>query len=282
MKRKLFFCMVFVSLAIAIRAQLPDRERLDLCYQQNRQFIDSVAQHNGMCQYVEMTLNYDVPKWKRQMLQEIVMKREYVRTLCDMLYTNDVLTRAKARNDCDASFRDSIDIILLPHNPNISGENISRVLLWADTLKLDYTTLLKFRDKALDIAHRIRKDRLLDVWDEEISFMRENLSEIQLDLYLLHKNKDRIISQVSEVRRKLNSAGLATQLDSADIKNCTLYYFEQEKIKDIYHNHPKSCKKMLVALGQTKPKMLKMAEGIEKNSAIKEKQTEVLGKEFIW
>ena len=52
-------------------------------------------------------------------------------------------------------------------------------------------------------------------------------------------------------------------------------------IKDLYRYYGTSQKKYLAELDKSKPKMIKMLDGIDKKARVEEKEKTV-GKEFVW
>ena len=82
----------------------------------------------------------------------------------------------------------------------------------------------------------------------------------------------------------LATEGLTSGLDSVKVcREACWFYDEQEKIKDLYKNNPKSEQKMLSELNRRKPMMLKMLDGIDKRKKMEEEKTkENIGKDFVW
>ena len=75
---------------------------------------------------------------------------------------------------------------------------------------------------------------------------------------------------------------IPVQLDSAkDAKEAIKYMHRRQMIKDLYRYYGTSQKKYLAELDKSKPKMIKMLDGIDKKARVEEKEKTV-GKEFVW
>ncbi|MCI6463730.1 MAG: hypothetical protein MSA30_10220, partial [Prevotella sp.] len=96
------------------------------------------------------------------------------------------------------------------------------------------------------------------------------------------KNYLKVLDEFDKAWDKLKTAGLAEQLDSAkDAKEAIKYMHRRQMIKDLYRYYGTSQKKYLAELDKSKPKMIKMLDGIDKKARVEEKEKTV-GKEFVW
>lgn len=203
------------------------------------------------------------------------------------IYADSIRKRVMCKMEIDSLYRDSINTVLIPlSGSRISGENISYALHNSQELQLDKAQYDCMMDKAVDMARRIRKDRTLNVWNEEIDVLRMTLTPKQLTYLFVIKNLDKVSADINNGWKKIVDAGLSAQLDS--VKEFPLafeYYQEFYKIKDIYRYYGTSQKKYIAELEKRKPAMVQMIATLDKNAREqknKKQQTKTIGKEFVW
>lgn len=229
---------------------------------------------------------YTIPQKSFRKFEHFVRNCEFRKVCQNHLYADSLKKRIESKIETEEIYRDSIYKLLIPVCENkISGENICLTLKMAETLKLDDSQYSYLMDKALDMANRMKKDRSLNVWNEEINLLRGTLSERQLYLYFNKKNAQSAKKEVETGWSKLKKAQLTEQLDSVKEKVEALrYYLEFKRIKDIYRYYGTSQKKYLAELEKRMPKMILMLNALEKKARIVEKgkKNGTIGKEFVW
>ena len=237
--------------------------------------------------YANYCREYRVPKSKRGSMLGVIRNRELRKAVYDYIYPDSPGQRVAAKWEIDSVYRDSVNAILIPYNPSLSGENISRVLYLSDACGIDSAQYFYLMSRALDMSRRIRRNPRMNVWNDEINILRKTLTSDQLDKYFAHKNGVRIGRRIRETWQRLETAGMTAELDSA--RECTqayLYYFEEFKIKDLYRYYGTSQKKYLTNLGRRMPKMVLMADALSKKERaarrLERERKKGIGKEIDW
>lgn len=269
---------LFVS-AEALRCTIQEKS----AYLENKEKIDSLL----LLQYPEEVMKiyklYDVPEEGKEKLEFYVKNREFKYICQNFLYRDSLEKRVQNKMIIEEVFQDSINSILIPaYRNHISGDNLSYALRCRNFLDLDSVQYSYIMNKALWMARRIRKDYRVNLWNEEMEILKKTLDKGQLRSFFVRKNATKVNDEFDKAWAKLEEAGLTEQLDSAkDAKDAMNYMFSRQMIKDLYRSYGTSQKKYLAELDKSKPKMIRMLEGIDKKARIEEKQKTV-GKEFIW
>lgn len=229
---------------------------------------------------------YVIPKNKFRKFEHFVRACEFRKVCQNHLYADSLQKRIENKMTTENIYRDSIYKLLIPVCENrISGDNICLTLKMAKLLKLDESQYAYLMDKALDMAHRMEKNRSLNVWNEEITLLRNTLSNIQLNMYFYNKNAQAAKKDVEAGWSRLEKANLTKDLDIKKEKVEALkYYQELRKIKDIYRYYGTSQKKYLAELNKRMPKIALMLDALDKKTRIVEegKKNGTIGKEFAW
>lgn len=269
---------LFVS-AEALRCTIQEKN----AYLENKEKIDSLL----LLQYPEEVMKiyklYDVPEEGKEKLEFYVKNREFKYICQNFLYRDSLEKRVQNKMIIEEVFQDSINSILIPaYRNHISGDNLSYALRCRNFLDLDSVQYSYIMNKALWMARRIRKDYRVNLWNEEMEILKKTLDKGQLRSFFVRKNATKVNDEFDKAWAKLEEAGLTEQLDSAkDAKDAMNYMFSRQMIKDLYRSYGTSQKKYLAELDKSKPKLIRMLEGIDKKARIEEKQKTV-GKEFIW
>lgn len=229
---------------------------------------------------------YVVPQEKFRQFENFVRNCEFRKACQNHLYADTLQKRVENKMATDEAYRDSIFTLLIPVCENkISGENLCFALCLAKSLKLDDSQYAFLMDKAIDMAHRIDKNRNLNVWNEEMELLRNTLTDGQLTLFFYKKNKLAAEKEVNMGWSRLEKAKLTEQLDSVkDKKEAILYFLERKRIKDIYRYYGTSQKKHLAELNKYMPKMVLMLDALDKKKRMTERKESEgnIGKEFAW
>lgn len=249
--------------------------------------IQNAVAHDGLEKILEMKLTYKVPLNKLSTISNFIKNREMHKYCYNYIYADSILKRVRCKLEIDSVYRDSINTVLIPiSGSNISGANISYALNCVKSLQLDSAQYDYMMDKALDMARRIRNDRTLNVWNEEMDILRKTLSSKQLTYFFVVKNLDKVATEIDEGWKSLVEAGLSEQLDSAkEFPLAFMYFQEKYKIKDLYRYYGTSQKKYMAELEKRKPSMVQMLATLDKEARKKEqnnKKTKTIGKEFVW
>ncbi|MBR6286771.1 MAG: hypothetical protein IKR18_07275 [Bacteroidaceae bacterium] len=279
------FALAALSLfAIDTKVQCSDEERE--VYQLYQDEIDACVNFRAEEEVLRLRLGYRVPKYIVPKLEHYVRDREFRRVCQEYLYPNSIGPRMRNKLRIDSVYQDSIDMLLIPHNIHqISSENLSFALQESGYVWIDSVQYGKIMDKAIDIAHRIRKNHDINVWNEEMEFLQSLLNQNQLTMLLYRKNNVAARTNANNAWEKLVNAGIAEQFDSVkEMESIQLYYLEREKYMALYRYKPSIRKKALAQVGKRKPKSLIMLDAYDKQERMEEKEREngTIGKEFVW
>ncbi len=282
MKKRIILCMMLTIMIAYAHAQVlePTAEESEvlLCHKEE---IDSMALTNGKEAFVELCLRYYVPKAQSHNLKSLLLLREKRKAAYRYIYPDAIQSRVESKLSVDSIFQDSIDAILIPHN-KISGENISFAVKCLNILEFDDTQRKYIINEALDIAHQIRKDPGIDVWNREMDVIKKTFTKKQLDKYFTLKNGKKVTQILHNTWNKLSDAGLTAELDSTrEWSRAYLYYTEQLKMMDLYKNHRNVREKALADLARHMPQMVRMYDAMEKKKRIESRKKE-MRKEYVW
>ena len=272
--------MLYLSAkAEVLRCTIQEKE----VYLANKEMVDSMLDFRYREEVARINHFFHVPEKDMARLVFYVKNREFKYICQDILYKDSLDRRVKNKIIIERVFQDSINSILIPTcRYNISGENLSYALHCRNMLNLDSAQYAYIMDKALSMARRIRKDYRVNVWNEEMEILKKTLDKSQLWSFFRRKNYLKVLDEFDKAWDKLKEADLTEQLDSAkDAKEAIKYMHRRQMIKDLYRYYGTSQKKYLAELDKSKPKMIKMLDGIDKKARVEEKEKTV-GKEFVW
>ena len=252
-------------------------------YLANKELVDSMLDFRSREEVAKIYHFFNVPEKDMTRLEFFVRNREFKYICQDILYKDSLDRRVKNKITIERVFQDSINTILIPTcQHHISGENLSYALHCRNMLNLDSAQYAYIMDKALSMARRIRKDYRVNLWNEEMKVLRKTLDKGQLWSFFRRKNAKKIWDEFDKAWDKLKEADLTEQLDSAkDAKEAIKYMHSRQMIKDLYRGYGTPQKKYLAELDKSKPKMMRMLDGIDKKAKVEEKRKTV-GKEFVW
>lgn len=252
-------------------------------YLANKELVDSMLDFRYREEVAKINHYFNVPEKDMARLEFFVKNREFKYICQDILYKDSLDRRVKNKITIERVFQDSINTILIPTcQHHISGENLSYALHCRNMLDLDSAQYAYIMDKALSMARRIRKDYRVNLWNEEMKVLRKTLDKGQLWSFFRRKNYLKVLDEFDKAWDKLKKADLTEQLDSAkDAKEAIKYMHSRQMIKDLYRGYGTSQKKYLAELDKSKPKMMRMLDGIDKKARVEEKRKTV-GKEFVW
>lgn len=280
---------ILLSIALALLCPTAKAEVLRCTIQEkevylaNKELVDSMLDFRYREEVAKINHYFNVPEKDMTRLVFFVKNREFKYICQDILYKDSLDRRVKNKITIERVFQDSINTILIPTcQHHISGENLSYALHCRNMLDLDSAQYAYIMDKALSMARRIRKDYRVNLWNEEMKVLRKTLDKGQLWSFFRRKNYLKVLDEFDKAWDKLKEADLTEQLDSAkDAKEAIKYMHSRQMIKDLYRGYGTSQKKYLAELDKSKPKMMRMLDGIDKKARVEEKRKTV-GKEFVW
>lgn len=280
---------ILLSIALALLCPAAKAEVLRCTIQEkevyltNKELVDSMLDFRSREEVAKIYHFFNVPEKDMTRLVFFVRNREFKYICQDILYKDSLDRRVKNKITIERVFQDSINTILVPTcQHHISGENLSYALRCRNMLDLDSAQYAYIMGKALSMARRIRKDYRVNLWNEEMEILKKTLDKGQLWSFFRRKNAKKIWDEFDKAWDKLKEADLTEQLDSAkDAKEAIKYMHSRQMIKDLYRGYGTPQKKYLAELDKSKPKMMRMLDGIDKKARVEEKRKTV-GKEFVW
>ena len=280
---------VLLSIALAMFCHTTKAEVLRCTIQEkevylaNKELVDSMLDFRYREEVAKINHYFNVPEKDMARLEFFVKNREFKYICQDILYKDSLNRRVKNKITIERVFQDSINTILIPTcQHHISGENLSYALRCRNMLDLDSAQYAYIMGKALSMARRIRNDYRVNLWNEEMEVLRKTLDKGQLWSFFRRKNYLKVLGEFDKAWGKLKEAELTEQLDSAkDAKEAIKYMHSRQMIKDLYRGYGTSQKKYLAELDKSKPKIMRMLDGIDKKAKVEEKRKTV-GKEFVW
>ena len=235
---------------------------------------------------MEIHLRYVCSPSKDEKLGQYLLQRELRKACYDYILPDSIKRRVMIKMRIDTQYQDSIDMLLIPEYYNrISGDNISYALHARRAVRMDSTQYDYLMGKALDMAHRLRRNPRLNVWNEEMEILTKTLTKEQLDRFFRDKNARSVTKEMQAGWKRLTDAGLAEQLDSVnDMARAYFYFQERQKIKDLYKYNSTAQRKHLAELNKSMPTMIRMLDGLDKKARIEENErnNKTVGKEFVW
>lgn len=283
MKRKILLSTVLAMLyVLAFSQELESME--DGKVEMSHDEVESMATFRADEDVLRTRVFFHVPDRLIPQLRCYFVNMERQKACQDYLFADSLKRRVLNKLAIERIYQDSIDILLIPYNGNrISGENISYALYLSKKIQLTDKQYTQLMSKALDMSRRIRKNRVLDVWDEEMTVLQQVLDKKQLTLMFYKKNEPIVSNKIKEDWSRLQNEGLTEQLDSLkDIKLARHYYNESERMKAIFRYKPSIRKKCLAEINRRKPLMLRLLDALDKKESMKKKEIESIGNEFVW
>ena len=259
MKRLLLF-MLLTALSVIAFSQGNDSLSEEQTVLRQKEYAKRMGSRLGLDARVALEMRYIVKSRIKRQLLHLLSAREEQKVMCNLTEMN-ILDRVQKKMMIDSIYQDSIDILLIPYNKYITGENMQHAMnLCATTVEFN-DVRQRVTDKALDIARRLRRIPVLDVWDEEIGFIVKTLSKDQLYQFFMSKNAASINRDTKEVWEWLKENSLTTDLDSAkENPLAENYFYELYKFRDIYRNKPELKERNISAIH--KPRLIKMSDAL--------------------
>ncbi len=251
-------------------------------YDQHPQEIFDKTMYRAAEACEQIYQKYYVPEAKHAQIEQYVRNREFHKICLEYTMPDSLKERVRWKIRLDEHYQDSIDRVLIPEHVNkVSGDNISLALHLDKQLRLDSAQYEYMLTKALDMTRRIRRNRTLNVWSEEMDILRQTLSKEQLNTFFNNKNAIKVTRDAKQAWQRICEAGLEAEVDSVREMNYVIsYYNEWHKIDDLYRSHSSSRKKYLAELAKKMPPMLRMLDALDKKKKVDADDN--LGKEFVW
>jgi hypothetical protein len=233
--------------------------------------LERIAHLEGEDAFEELKRVYWFDTLQAPQLYHLVLAREK-RKIFSMSNNDDIKVRVTVKHDIEQIYQDSINAILIPYNPKISGKIISNALRLADKINLSIKKKDILMGYALDFAHRLREDPYAYILGDEINVLKNNLTSEQLNTIIDDKNKDQAYKKALNVWSVLKKAGETEDLDStSQVVRAEMYYTLELRYHDLFIGHEDMMWQNLNDLYRNKPKVIKMFDALGTNNIIKEK-----------
>lgn len=247
--------------------------------------IRKMAKAFGEERILKLSMSRRVPTRFKDSITSLFVRCE-ARKLCyNHIYEKANLKRVFAKLTIDSIYRDSVNRMIIPHNKEIGGENMSIALYYSKKMELTESQHETLLEKAINISHKLYKDPLYNCWDEEMQSLSSTLSKDQLSTFFLVKHSVSILNETTDMWKKLQENGLTEGLDSArEFRRSYAYLAEKHKINDLYRHHSSERRAYVADLKNRRPKMIVLYEGIEKRRKIEEERrnSQDTEKRFVW
>lgn len=241
--------------------------------------LDKVALLNGEEAFERMRMKYRFKKADSARLKQLFMERELDKIVPYKVGLSATQTM-EYKNAADSAYSDSIYRYLIPYN-KISSENLTCALKFAKRIKLDEAQYEYLMSCALKMAHRLEKDPLKNVWNEEFDVLEKSLTYKQLRDMLILKHKTAIQKEMDQVWTQLEEANLIEGVDSAkEYSPARMHIALRYCINDVYRHKSGERRNNLEELKRNRPLLIKMYDALEQRK--KEKKEEEDYREFVW
>lgn len=247
--------------------------------------IKKMSKAFGVERFLELSMSKKVPKIFKDSITSLFTRCEARKLSYNHIYEKSDLKRVFAKLAIDSIYRDSVNRMIIPHNKEIGGENLSIALYHSQKLELTESQHEKLLEKAINLSHKLYKDPLYNCWEEEMQSLTSTLSKDQLSTFFLVKHSVSIVNETADMWKKLKENDLTEGLDSArEFRRSYAYLVEKHKINDLYRHHSSERRAYIADLKNRRPKMIVLCEGIEKRRKIEEERrnSEASEKQFVW
>ncbi len=241
--------------------------------------LDEVAQWNGEEEFERMRMKYRFKKSDTNRLKLLYMERERKKIL-----SNKVGLSAQQavvyKNEVDSVYSDSIYRYLIAEN-KISGENLTFALKYSKRFELDEAQYEYLMSCALSMAHRIEKNPLQNLWNEEMDILDKTLTHNQLRNMLIFKHREAIQKEINQVWAQLEDANLLHEVDSAtEYPKARMYIALKYFVNDIYRHKSGERRNNLEELKKKRPLLIKLYDALVQRNTDKNDEDDY--RDFIW
>lgn len=224
--------------------------------------------------FAQIMTDYKVGKGDELSIKAYCQIKEQKKSLQNYVITDPFL-RYREKEKIDSIYRDSINILLIPKNPSLSGKIISMALQMSDFLELKQKKKDAIMNTALNLSRKLRKTPCADVTVEEMTCLRKNLTKKQLEEVVDEKNMFSSKLKAQKAWDALDREGMTDELDSAQqMIRAEMYYRLEMRYHDIYVGQPEQLRHNLDDLYGSKPKIIGMYEALDERKRIEEKRKE--------
>lgn len=280
-KSPLAFFLFFCAISLYSQKLSPTKEEKKILveYASQMEPMVSISYDDA---FAELGLKYKWHPGYTESLKSLLYRRElrkYARNYLDSIPRMRVAEKLLI----DSLFQDSIDAILIPFNLDISEPAISIALGFANLLNLSDKKKKALQQAALNFAKTKRRFPKKNLAIEEMTILRNNLSNKDLETIIDMKNQSRASKMAQHVWDEMCRENIAYELDSVkQVSLARLFYKLEMRYHDMYVDDKDLLEKNLQDLYLQKPKIIRMFEALTERKRIKEKKKNSVGVQFAW
>ena len=249
-------------------------------------YVDTIAQP---CQflaedaYSSIYAHYKFRKEDAGKILELCKCKEKIKYVYNYHYKTNLGKRYLVKDSIESDYLDSINVYLIPYNPELSGRYISYVFRIAEKMKLSDKTCQTLMKQAIDMARQLRRNPKLDLKMQEMKALKQLLSYRQCEQIIYSTNDMDVKKRVDSIWKRLSDSQLVEAKDSIS-QTTTIYKYLQRElfVKDYYIDDKELLQNNLHDLYTHKPMVIDMFEGLAKKRAVKQNHEQKVGKEFAW
>ena len=191
--------------------------------------------------------------------------------------------RYYAKDSIDAVYVDSINAILIPYNPQLSGDYISFALRIGKEMKLTDAVRNELMANALKLSHLRKKNPCADIPLAEMEALQSVLNYRQCEQLIYSRNHEAATSRAGQMCGRMLRAGVAEPDDSASYAKAVYKYLQRENfIKAYYVTDNELMQNNLHDLYANKPKVIHIYDGLNTKRVVEKAHEKKVGHEFAW
>lgn len=283
MKKKQLFVVGMFLAATILRAEteIPDSVEQKTW---TEHFAEMIVPVNFLAEdgFTSLRKQYRIPVDQLDRVHEYCYNREQRK------YTYNYLPipaeqRIEEKSRIDSLYRDSINRVLMPFNPQITGSTIGTVFRNASYLNLSDDKCQVLMEHALRFARRLYRNPCAYIAREEMDVLRKELTHDQLENVINWKNSKEARAKALDVWQSVQESELLLKSDSTEHTNrAYLYYLQEMYIRDYYVGEKEIIDNNLQELYARKPKVIKIYEAKGMQQWVQKKHQERVGSAFAW
>jgi len=231
----------------------------------------------------EFANSYEIPPSNKSIIDNLIKNKELKKYLCNYKSYESISDRVREKSQIDSTYLDSIFTLLVPFNPQMTGKAISLSLFFSQELSLSNDIVKVLTEKAVEFARRLHKNPCASFTVEEISVLKQQLTDSQLQDLLEEKNSKEAKAKAFQAWEALAKEQLTSEMDSInDTGRAYLYYRMEMCLKDYYADNKELLDNNLADLYKHKPRIIKMCDGLWQKKQILEKYEKKVNSGFSW
>ena len=282
--------LIFMALLSSSLLKMPvysqETGNFDLEVELWHRYVDTIAQP---CQflaedaYSSIYAHYKFRKEDAEKIFELCKCKEKIKYVYNYHYKTNLRKRYLVKDSIESDYLDSINVYLIPYNPELTGRYISYAFRIAGKMKLSDKTCQELMNQAIDMARQLRGNQKLDLKMQEMKVWKRLLSFRQCEQIIYSTNDKDVKKRVDSIWKRLSDSQLVEAKDSISQTTTIYKYLQRESfVKDYYIDDKELLQNNLHDLYTHKPTVIDMFEGLAKKRAVKQNHEQKVGAEFAW